>query len=114
MIIFSFYQFFVIIDGVSANELFLSSVFSKGYNGKHAKGFFYNFDLPVICASVLLKYFLNLVTLDYMLLIIVRIVYHDAFVGGAVVFDRGGQLSEFAVWQYICCVLYQQIVQQVS
>ena len=58
---------------------------------------FYNFDLPVICASVLLEYFLDLVTLDYMFLIMVYIVYHDAFVGGAVFFDGVGQLSEFAV-----------------
>ena len=58
---------------------------------------FYNFDLPVICASVLLEYFLDLVTLDYMLLIMVCIVYHEASVGGAVVLDRVGQLSELAV-----------------
>ena len=58
---------------------------------------FYNFDLPVICASVLLEYFSNLVALDYMVLIMVCIVYHDAFVGGAAVFDRVGQLSEYAV-----------------
>ena len=58
---------------------------------------FYSFDLPVICASVLLEYLLNLVTLNYMLLIMVCTVYHDVFVGGAVVFDQVGQLSEFAV-----------------
>ena len=75
------------MDGISANELFQASAFSKGYNGKRAKD----------RAIVLLEYFLDLVTLDYMLLIMVRIVYHDAFVGGAVVFDRVGQLSEFAV-----------------
>ena len=51
---------------------------------------------PVICASVL-EYFLNLVTLDFMLLIMVCIVYHDGFVGAVVVFDRVGQFSEFAV-----------------
>ena len=27
------------MDGVSANHLFQASVFSKGYNGKSAKGF---------------------------------------------------------------------------
>ena len=48
--------------------------------------FFYSFDLPVICASVLLGYLLGLVTL-YMLLIMVYIVYHYAFIGGAVVLD---------------------------
>ena len=58
---------------------------------------FYNFDLPVICISVLLEYLLSLVTLDYMLLIMVCIFYHVVFVGGAVVFDRVDQLSEFAV-----------------
>ena len=68
-----------------------------GINGKRAKGFFYNFDLSVICASVLSEYLLNLVTFNYMLLRMVYIVYHDAFVGGAVVFDRVGQLSEFSV-----------------
>ena len=58
---------------------------------------FYNFDLPIICASVLLEYLLNLITLDYMLLIMVCIVYHEVFVGGAIVFDRVGQPSEFDV-----------------
>ena len=47
---------------------------------------FYNFDLPVIRASVLLEYLLNLVTLDYILLIMVCIVHQDVFVGAAVVF----------------------------
>ena len=58
---------------------------------------FYNFDLSVKYASVLLEFFLNLVTLDYMLLIMVCIVYHDIFVGRAVALDRVGQPSEFAV-----------------
>ena len=49
---------------------------------------FYNFDLPVIRTSVLLEYLLNLVTLDYILLIMVRIVHQDVFVGAAVVFGR--------------------------
>ena len=71
---------------------------------------FYNFDLPVICPSVLLEYLLNLVTLDYLLLIKGCIVYH-IFVDGAVVFDRVGQPSEFAVWQNLFCILYWQIVQ---
>ena len=48
MIIFSFYKFFVVMDGIRANDLFQASAFSKCYNGKYAKGFFYNFDLPVI------------------------------------------------------------------
>ena len=34
MIIFSFYKFFVVTDGISANDLFQASAFSKGYNGK--------------------------------------------------------------------------------
>ena len=42
------------MDGISANDLFQASAFSIGYNGKRAKAFLYNFDLPVICASVLL------------------------------------------------------------
>ena len=52
MINFSFYKFLVVMDGISANDLFQASAFSRGYNGKHAKSF--NFDLPVICASALL------------------------------------------------------------
>ena len=40
MIIFSFYKFLVIMDGISANDLFQASTFSKGYNEKLAKGFF--------------------------------------------------------------------------
>ena len=52
MINFSFHKFLVVMDGISANDLFQASAFSRGYNGKHAKGF--NFDLPVICASALL------------------------------------------------------------
>ena len=39
MIIFSFYKFFVVMDGISANDLFQASAFSKGYNGNGAKGF---------------------------------------------------------------------------
>ena len=41
-IIFSFYKFFVFMDGISANDLFQASAFFKGYNGKCAKGFFTN------------------------------------------------------------------------
>ena len=59
MIIFSFYKFFVVMDGICANDMFQASAFSKGYNEKHGEGFFNNFDLPVICASVLLEYLLN-------------------------------------------------------
>ena len=32
---------------------------------------------------------------------------------GTVVFHRVGQLSEFAIWQHLFCILCQQIVQQV-
>ena len=28
------------MDGISVNDLFQASAFSKGYNGKRAKGFF--------------------------------------------------------------------------
>ena len=106
VIIFSFYKFFVVTDGISANDLFQANVFSKGYNGKRGKCFFCNFDLPVMCTSVLLEHLLNLVTLDYMLLIKGCIVYHHVFVDGAVVFDRVGQPSESAVWQHLFCILY--------
>ena len=36
MINFSFYKFLVVMDGISANDLFQASAFSKGYNGKRA------------------------------------------------------------------------------
>ena len=65
-----------------------------------------NFDLPVVWASALLEYVLNLVTLDYMLLIMVCTVYQDVFVGGAVVFDQVGQPSDLAVWQHLFCIFY--------
>ena len=54
MIIFSFYKFVVVMDGISANDLFQASAFSKDYNGKRTKDFLTIFDLPVIHASVLL------------------------------------------------------------
>ena len=54
------------MDGISPNDLL------KAIMGSVLKAF-YNCGLPVICASVLLKYLLNLVTLDYMLLIMVCI-----------------------------------------
>ena len=41
-----------------------------------------------------------------MLLIMVCIVYHDVFVGGAVVFNWVCQPSEFAVWEYLFGILY--------
>ena len=41
-----------------------------------------------------------------MLLVKGCIVYHEAFVGGAVVFDRVSQLPEFPVWQRLFCILY--------
>ena len=37
MINFSFYKFLVVMDGISANDLFQASTFSKGYNGKLLK-----------------------------------------------------------------------------
>ena len=46
--------------------------------------------MPAICANVLLGYLLDLKTLDFMLLIMVYIVYRNAFVGGAVVFEEEG------------------------
>ena len=58
---------------------------------------FLHFYLPVLSASVLSNYLLDLVTLDCMLLIMVYIIYRYVFVCGAVVFDRVGQLSEFAL-----------------
>ena len=62
--------------------------------------------MPIICASVLLVYLIDLVMLAYVLLKI-HIVYYDIFVGGAVVFDRAGQISEFAAWQHLFCILFQ-------
>ena len=40
MIIFSFNKFFVVMEGISANDLFQASAFSKGSNGKRAKVLF--------------------------------------------------------------------------
>ena len=40
IIIFSFYKFFVVMNGISASDLFQASAFSEGYNGKGAKSFF--------------------------------------------------------------------------
>ena len=82
------------MDGIFVSDLFQTSAFSEGYNGKRAKGFF---KLLVICACVLLEYLLNLVTPDYMLLIKGCIVYHDVFVDGAIVFHQVSQPSEFTV-----------------
>ena len=58
-----------------------------------------------------LKDLLDLVTLDYMLLIMVYIVYQYVYVGGAAVFDPAGQLSELALCQHLFCILYQRIIQ---
>ena len=56
MINFSFYKFLVVMDGISANDLFQASAFSKGYNGKRAKGFFTTFIclqyVPVFCYNI--------------------------------------------------------------
>ena len=75
--------------------MFQASVFSRGYNGEH-KVF-----LQLSFASNMCERFLrlpfNLVTRDYMLLIMVYTVYHDAFVSGAVVFELTGQIFEFNV-----------------
>ena len=106
MIIFSFYKFLVVMDGISGNDLFQASAFSKGCNAKCAKAFLQLWFFPVVYASFLLEYLLNLVTFDYVLLTMVCIVYHDVFVGRAVVFDWVGQASEFAVWQHLFCILY--------
>ena len=37
---FSFYKFLVVMDGISTNDLFQASAFSKGYNEKCTKVFF--------------------------------------------------------------------------
>ena len=37
MINFSFYKCLVVMDGISTNDLFQASAFSRGYNGKRAK-----------------------------------------------------------------------------
>ena len=94
MIIFSFCKFFVVMDGISANDLFQASAFSKGYNGKCAKGF-----LQLCFAFNMCQCFvrISVVMLDYMFLIKGCIVYHDVFVDWAVVSDRVCQPSELAV-----------------
>ena len=44
------------MDDISANDLFQASAFSKGYNGKCAKGFFttliYLLYVPVFCYNI--------------------------------------------------------------
>ena len=70
--------------------------FLKAIMGSVLKVFFYNFDLLLTCAHVLLEYLLDLVRLDYRLLIMGYIFCHDICIGGAVVFDQVGRLSEFA------------------
>ena len=50
-----------------------------------------NEKLHFLCSD-LLKYILDLVTLNYMLLIMAYIVYDFIFVGGTIVFDRVGRL----------------------
>ena len=105
MIIFSFYKFFVAMDGISANGFFQASAFFKAIMGSVLE-FFLQLWFACNMCQFLLEYLLNLVTFDYMLLIMVCIVYHDVFVGRAVVFDWVGQASEFAVWQHLFCILY--------
>ena len=85
------------MGGIRTSNLFQTGVFSKSYNEKCAKVFSSNFDLPVICTSVLLNYIVDLVTLDCMLLIMVYLSYRYVFVVGAAAFDRVGELSEFAL-----------------
>ena len=63
--------------------------------------YFIRVSLPVICVSVSLGYLLDLVTNHYMFLIMIYVVYHYAFVGGAFVFDLIAQRSEFNVC-YAC------------
>ena len=82
------------MDGISTNDLFVKAIM-----GSVPKIFL---QLWFACNM----YILNLVTLDYMLLIIVYVVYHDTFVGGVVVFDQVGQHSEFAVGQHLFCIFY--------
>ena len=90
--------------GISGNNLFQASPFSKGK----------------IMGSVL-KVLLELWFACNMCQCFVRIffkfgnaqlyvtdngVYHDVFVDGAVVFDQVGKLSKSAVWQHLFCILY--------
>ena len=46
-----------------------------------------------------------------MIMVMVYIIYREVFVGGTIVFDQAGKVSDFAVWQHLCCILYQQIGQ---
>ena len=38
--VFTFCNFFIVIDGICATNLFQASVFTKNFNGMSAKGFF--------------------------------------------------------------------------
>ena len=39
MVLSSFDNIFVVVDGICANDLFQAKAFSEGYNGKYAKTF---------------------------------------------------------------------------
>ena len=87
MIIYSFDQFLLVMDGICANNLFQASIFSKDYNRKWIKRFF---------SSVLLGFLSDLLMSERMLPTMLYLVYHFV-VGGAVVFNLIGRLSESAL-----------------
>ena len=95
MLSFNFYNIFVVMNCV---PIICSSLLSFLKDIMGSVPISLQFWLSVICASVLLKYLLYLVTLDYMLLRMVNMGYHDVFVGAAVVFDFSW--STFS----ICCM----------
>ena len=64
-----------LMDKIFSNNLFQASFFSKGCSGKCAKRFSTTLNCLLTYASVSLEYLLDLVIHDYMLLIMVYIVY---------------------------------------
>ena len=101
---FSFYKFFVVMDGISANDLFQASAFSKGYNGKCAKGFFQLWFACNMCHCFIV---ISFKFGNARLYVIDKGIYCLSwrFCWWSSCF-RSSQLSEFAVWQHLSCIFY--------
>ena len=87
------------MDGIHANNLFQASAFSKGYHGKCAEGWF---------AWNMCKYFVRMSFKFgkaglYVSDNVMHCLYY-AFIGGAVVLDRGG--STFWIYSMTTSFFY--------
>ena len=97
-------SFFVVMDGISANDLFQASAFSKGYNGKCAKGFFQLWFACNMCQCFIVISFkfgnARLYVTDKGIHCLSwRFCWWSSRF-------RSSQLSEFAVWQHLSCIFY--------